>query len=106
MTEPFIKPSLYADWANGGGVVDEYTFCQTLGQTEAKRRLYAHWQSWITEGDFQEIASKGLNHVRIPVGYWAVQTNPGDPYVSGQLEFLDKAIVWARNAGLKVIIGK
>lgn len=106
VTEPFIKPSLYAQWANGGGVVDEYTFCKALGPTEAKQRLSAHWNSWITEADFQEIASKGFNHVRIPIGYWAVQTNNGDPYVSGQLDILDKAIGWARNSGLKVLIGE
>lgn len=45
-----------------------------------------------------------MNHVRIPIGYWAVRPKAGDPYVSGQLEFLDRAITWAGNVGLKVWI--
>ncbi|KAF4633217.1 hypothetical protein G7Y89_g4895 [Cudoniella acicularis] len=102
--EPWITPSLFQPWANGGGVVDEYTFTQTLGPQAAQNQLTQHWASWITEADFQEIASFGLNHVRIPIGYWALNPLPGDPYVQGQLPFLDQAIVWARNAGLKVML--
>lgn len=45
-----------------------------------------------------------MNHVRIPVGYWALKHLDGDQYVDGQLEYLDKAIGWARAAGLKVIL--
>lgn len=102
--EPWITPSIFDQWANGGGVVDEYTLTAALGKDEASRRLNAHWASWITEEDFKEIASMGLNHVRIPVGYWAFNPLPGDPFVQGQLTYLDQAIVWARNHGLKVML--
>jgi glucan 1,3-beta-glucosidase len=102
--EPWITPSLFEPWANGGGVVDEYTFTKALGKGTAQSQLNAHWGSWITEADFQEIASFGLNHVRIPIGYWAVAPVDGDPYVQGQLTYLDRAIGWARNAGLKVML--
>lgn len=33
-----------------------------------------------------------LNHVRIPIGYWAFETGPGEPYISGQLPYLQKAV--------------
>jgi len=102
--EPWITPSIFEQWADGGSVVDEYTLTAALGQDEASRRLNAHWSSWITEADFQEIASMGLNHVRIPVGYWAFNPLPGDPYVQGQIPYIDKAIQWARNHGLKVML--
>ncbi|KAH8679968.1 1,3-beta glucanase [Tricladium varicosporioides] len=102
--EPWITPSLFQPWANGGGVVDEYTFTATLGKAAAQNQLTQHWASWITEADFKEIASFGLNHVRIPIGYWALNPLAGDPYVQGQLPFLDNAIKWARNAGLKVML--
>lgn len=36
--------------------------------------------SWITEQDLQEIASCGLNLVRIPIGYWSVDISGGEPY--------------------------
>jgi len=102
--EPWICPSIFQDWADGGGVVDEYTYTQALGKTEAQNRLTQHWSTWITQDDFNEIASVGLNHVRIPIGYWALNPLPGDPYVQGQLPFLDSAIQWARAAGLKVLL--
>ena len=104
MLEPWITPSIFQPWANGGGVVDEYTFTQTVGQAAAQQQLTNHWNSWITQDDFNEIASMGLNHVRIPLGYWALNPLPGDPYVQGQLPILDQAIGWARTAGLKVLL--
>jgi glucan 1,3-beta-glucosidase len=102
--EPWITPSIFSQWANGGGVVDEYTYCQALGQAEANSRLTQHWNTWVTQADFQAIAAAGLNHVRIPIGYWALNPLPGDPYVQGQLPILDNAIDWARQAGLKVML--
>ncbi|KAI9838903.1 MAG: hypothetical protein M1819_004111 [Sarea resinae] len=102
--EPWITPSIFDEWSNGGGVVDEYTLCQTLGYDAAYSLLSEHWNSWITQDDFNEIAAAGLNHVRIPIGYWAFTLLEGDPYVQGQLNVLDQAIGWAAGAGLKVII--
>lgn len=102
--EPWITPSIFSDWADSTTVVDEYTYTQTLGKTEAESRLTAHWNSWITQSDFNQIAAAGLNHVRIPIGYWAVAPLDGDPYVQGQLAVLDQAIGWARSAGIKVLL--
>lgn len=102
MTEPWITPSLFD--AAGDAAVDEWTFCETLGEEEARARLSKHWETFITEDDFQQIAQAGMNHVRIPVGYWAVRNFGDDPYVDGQLKYLDRAIVWARTAGLKVMV--
>jgi glucan 1,3-beta-glucosidase len=75
-----------------------------LGQQEASNRLQAHWSSWITESDFQQIASLGLNFVRIPIGYWSVSPVQGDPYVQGAYDYLAKALDWASNHNLKVMI--
>lgn len=102
VTEPWITPSLYE--RAGDGAIDEYTLCQTLGKDAALSLLSAHWASWITAGDLGNIAAAGLNHVRIPIGYWSVAPLNGDPYVQGALEYLDRAIGWAGGAGLKVII--
>jgi glucan 1,3-beta-glucosidase len=41
--------------------------------------------------------------VRIPVGFWAYY-DFGGPYTFGAAPYLDKAVGWARNTGLKVII--
>lgn len=98
--EPWINPSLFQE----GGPVDEYNLCASLGQTECYNRLSQHWNTWITQDDFNQIAAAGLNHVRIPLGYWAINPQPGDPYVQGQINVLDQAIGWARSAGLKILI--
>jgi glucan 1,3-beta-glucosidase len=45
-----------------------------------------------------------LNHVRIPIGYWAFEVGPGEPYISGQLPYLQKAVTWAGSYGIKVIV--
>ena len=45
-----------------------------------------------------------LNHVRVPIGYWAWGVGPDEPYIQGQLPYLRKAVEWARAHGLKLII--
>lgn len=102
--EPWITPSIFQQWANGNGVVDEWTFCQTLGPAEAYNRLSSHWNSWITQDDFNQVAAAGLNHVRIPIGYWSIIPVDGEPYVQGAYNILGQALDWAQAAGLKVMI--
>ena len=75
----------------------------TLGQEEMQSRMQKHWSSWITAEDFSEMASLGLNFVRIPIGYWSVSPIEGEPYVQGAYEWLEKAIGWAGDNGLKVM---
>ncbi|XXG95287.1 hypothetical protein Hte_001548 [Hypoxylon texense] len=99
--EPWITPSFFE--ATPDNVVDEYTLTQTLGADEAAARLQQHWSTWITADDFGDIASKGLNFVRIPVGYWSVTPLTGDPYVDGGYEYLRMALDWANNNDLKTL---
>jgi hypothetical protein len=35
-----------------------------------------------TEQDFAEIAGAGLNHVRISLPYWAIETRDGEPFLA------------------------
>lgn len=64
-----------------------------------------HYSSWITEEDFSKMKSYGLNAVRIPVGYWAYKIMSTDKYYKGsQDEYLEKAIGWAKNNGMYVLI--
>jgi glucan 1,3-beta-glucosidase len=100
--EPWITPSIFD--AVGDAAVDEWSLCGTVGADQCRSLLAEHWSTFITADDFNQIASTGMNHVRIPVGYWAVKHLDGDPYVDGQLEYLDQAVGWARAAGLKIIV--
>lgn len=98
--EPWITPSMFRE----GGPKDEYSLSAELGPDEGFRRLSDHWNSWITEDDFRQIAGAGLNHVRIPIGYWSVLKLDNDPYISGAYDKLGQALDWAQGAGLKVMI--
>jgi aryl-phospho-beta-D-glucosidase BglC (GH1 family) len=56
-----------------------------------------HWNSFITESDFEFMSSKGITAVRIPVGWWiASDPNPPAPFVGGSLKALDNAFTWAK----------
>ncbi|KAF2748366.1 glycoside hydrolase family 5 protein [Sporormia fimetaria CBS 119925] len=98
--EPWITPSMFEDT----DAVDEYTLTQILGKDAAYSKLSQHWNSFITQDDFGQIAAAGLNHVRIPIGYWSVVPIDGDPYVQGAYDKFGQALDWAQSAGLKVMI--
>ncbi|ESK85926.1 glycoside hydrolase family 5 protein [Moniliophthora roreri MCA 2997] len=101
--ESWITPSLFDNTGNPD-IIDEFTFGQLQDRQAAEQALKAHWDTFITEADFEAIAAAGLNHVRIPIGYWAFDLEEGEPYISGQLPYLQQAIGWAQNHGLKVIV--
>lgn len=46
----------------------------------------------------------GLNAIRIPLGYWAVDVQDDEPYVAGQYPYLIQAVHWAQEVGLQVMI--
>ncbi|KAF4552727.1 Cellulase-like protein 7 [Elsinoe fawcettii] len=102
LLEPWITPSFFdsePDW-----VVDEYTLSQHLGRDEYLRRLQPHWENFIRPEDLDQIAGAGMNHVRIPVGYWSVIPRQGDPYIDGAYPYLGRVLDWANDRGLKVMI--
>ncbi|KZT59079.1 glycoside hydrolase family 5 protein [Calocera cornea HHB12733] len=101
--EPWITPSIFDNTGNDG-IVDEYTLGQYSDYNTAVNTLRSHWSSWITQSDLQAIAAAGLNHVRIPIGFWAFD-NGGTPYIKDQqYSYLKKAVQWASNSGIAVWI--
>ncbi|KAF4628737.1 hypothetical protein G7Y89_g9410 [Cudoniella acicularis] len=78
--------------------VDQWTFDSTTG---AQAALETHWSTFFTEDDIKTIAATGINALRIPIGFWAYD-NANTNYISGADAYLEKAIGWARNAGMKV----
>ncbi|KAL5494766.1 hypothetical protein ACEPAI_228 [Sanghuangporus weigelae] len=99
---PWITPSLFNNL--NSSVVDEWTFCEFQNTSVARAALENHWDTFYSEEDFANIAKAGLNHIRIPLGYWAFDVQPGEPYIQGQLPYLERAIKWATKYGLKVIL--
>ena len=99
--EPFITPSLF-NYDTRMGIIDEWTLCEHLGR-RAPGILEKHYSTFVTEDTFREIADAGLDHVRIPFGYWAVQTYDGDPFLfRTSWRYLLRAIEWARKYGLRI----
>ncbi|KAF8992505.1 exo-beta-1,3-glucanase [Cyathus striatus] len=101
--EPWITPSIF-DNTGDSRIIDEWTFGQYQDHDKALATLTHHWDTWITESDFADIAAAGLNHVRLPIGYWAFDISRGEPYIQGQFPYLYKAVQWAQNHNLKIII--
>ncbi|OBZ72452.1 Glucan 1,3-beta-glucosidase [Grifola frondosa] len=76
------------------------------------RCLQNHWDTWITQDDFAAIKAAGLNHVRMQVGYWSIPITSADtnyttsvsPYIAGAWPYLLRALNWAKNNSLHVIL--
>ncbi|KAG9095312.1 hypothetical protein FRC07_011112, partial [Ceratobasidium sp. 392] len=109
-TEPFISPALFEKY-NGNGqnvAVDEWTLSQLMAQDTANgglQQLEEHYKTFITEKDFAEIAAAGLNWVRIPIPYWAIEVWDDEPFLPRVAwTYFLKAIKWARKYGLRINI--
>ncbi|KAF1950908.1 glucan 1,3-beta-glucosidase precursor [Byssothecium circinans] len=102
--ESFLVPSIFTKHSTPELTIgDEWALCTKLGKQGCYDALKPHWDKFVKLADFKKIKKAGFNVVRIPIGYWAY-LDDGAPYTSGAAPYLDKAIGWARETGLKVII--
>ncbi|KAF1322460.1 Glucan 1,3-beta-glucosidase, partial [Globisporangium splendens] len=79
----------------------------------AVQRFEGHWKSFITEDDIAQIASAGLNTVRVPVGYWITGFDDHDVsneaewkvHAPGGLKHLDRLVrEWVKTHNVSVLI--
>ena len=104
VTEPFIVPGLYEAFPNGtaGTSVDEYTLSLNMGD-QLESAMTEHYETFITEEDFMQMAASGLTWVRIPIGFWALETREGEPFLEGVAwRYIVRALGWCRKYGLRV----
>ncbi len=94
--EKWMVPDVYAGTNTG----DEYSLCLALGD-QAKARLDQHRETFITAEDFRWIKECGLNAVRLPVGYWALEGPK--PFVESS-RFIDFALEQCRQNGLSLLL--
>src|SRR5580698_1385534 len=94
--ERWMTPDTY----RGTDAPDEYTLCLMLGD-QAKGRLDQHRDTFITARDFRWIKDSGLNAVRLPVGYWALEAPT--PYVECS-RFIDFALDQCQKNNLKLLL--
>ncbi|KAI6756965.1 hypothetical protein HG530_011563 [Fusarium avenaceum] len=86
---------------------DEWQCVKGIGQDKANAAFKKHWETWITEDDIKQIASLGLNAVRIPVGYWMYEDiiQAGEYWPRGGIWHLDRIVGWCKKHGIYVLIG-
>lgn len=81
--EPWITPSFFYRWLgknhSDGVAMDSYTACESLGAEEGNKLMRAHWDAWYTEQHISDLADRGVEIVRLPIGDWTL--DPYGPYV-------------------------
>jgi len=85
--------------------MDSWTFCEALGAKEANKVLRAHWDAWLKEEHFKQLADRGVELVRIPIGDWTLK--PYGPYVDcmdGAKEKIQWALDEFDKVGIKVLL--
>lgn len=101
--EPFITPSFFQNFGSKDNIVDEWTLLSRLGPSKAKDTMEKHYSAFITKKTFSDIRAAGMDHVRFPFGYWAVQIYDGDPYVAMiSWRYMLRGIEYCRQNGLRV----
>ena len=95
--ENWMDPAMF----EGTGAEDEIWLGRKLSPEDLAARLKEHRDTYVTEEDFETIASHGMNLVRIPVPYFIFGDRPPYP---GCAEYLDLAFDWAEKYGLKILI--
>ena len=107
--ENWMVPSLFACAAQPA--ISELDVANGWGGS-ARALLERHWDSWITEKDFQWMASIGINTVRLPLGYWHLPTEhtAGTAYESvghiyqGAWSRVIRTVAMAADHGIGVLI--
>lgn len=103
MIEPFITPALFEKYPTA---IDEWTLSEAMTADTSDggglSQLEDHYQTFVvgvprlpplplpkitdvamqTEQDIAQIAGAGLNWIRLPIPYWAIETWPGEPFLA------------------------
>lgn len=99
--EPWVTPSLFA----GTGTFDEPTLSQAVEAKRYAKMIDDHRASFVTEQDFQSIAARGFDAVRLQVPWFVLgDSGPLPGPSAGCLAYVDKAFEWAQAAGVDVLL--
>ena len=95
--------------------IDEWTLGQTLqtsvgGLPMAQKYMERHWDTFVSEEDFKDLAIAGVTHLRIPMSYWirrgygydGMELQEDEPYIPGAWPYFVRACHWARKYNLTV----
>ncbi|KZP22688.1 glycoside hydrolase family 5 protein [Athelia psychrophila] len=102
--EPLISPALFQAYPDA---IDEWSLSAVIAAntfTTLEAVLKGHHNTFITEKDIAQIAGAGLNWIRVPIPYWAIETWEGEPFLEGvSWKYIVCLLGWARKYGLRSI---
>ncbi|RXW17230.1 hypothetical protein EST38_g8624 [Candolleomyces aberdarensis] len=80
--EPITTPQLYQKYSPA---LDEWDLSVAMASDRTEggglEQIEEHYRTFITEKDIAEIAGAGLTWIRLPIGFWAIETFPGEPFL-------------------------
>ena len=77
---------------------------QVLGSAEYSERLRRHYETFVSEFDFNRKAAIGFNAVRLPVP-WHVFGSQGDSLAHiPAIDYVDRAMEWAAKYDMRVLL--
>eukprot|EP00928_Gymnodinium_smaydae_P023109 TRINITY_DN19194_c0_g1_i1.p1 TRINITY_DN19194_c0_g1~~TRINITY_DN19194_c0_g1_i1.p1 ORF type:complete len:642 (+),score=75.47 TRINITY_DN19194_c0_g1_i1:58-1983(+) len=83
----------------------EWSLMLELRKRNELQALARHRETFYKRKDFEAIREAGLNAVRLPFGYWVVLgPGAGEPYVGPAIEYIDRAVAWAEELGLQILL--
>lgn len=102
--EPFITPAFFEKYPSA---VDEWTLSEAMAADTSPggglSQLEDHYNTFIVEQDIAQIAGAGLNWIRLPIPYWAIEVWPGEPFLAKtSWKYILRILGWARKYGLRV----
>ncbi|KAK0228429.1 glycoside hydrolase superfamily [Armillaria fumosa] len=106
-----MTPSMFKQAS--GKQMSEYDIasgCDSIA--DAQSLLEEHWDTFITEADFEYLASLGINTVRLPIGYWNLGPSfcTGTPFAAVAAVYENawprvvRAIGWGLLYGIGVLV--
>lgn len=84
----------YQAGVNLGGWISQY---QTFD--------HAHFKSFIVESDIAQIASWGMDHIRLPIDYPVLEEDDNPcVYLEEGFAYIDNCLTWCKKYGLNLIL--
>lgn len=104
--EGWMTPELFS----GVSGSDETIFMEE--KPNAAEAIEEHWQTFITEEDFEWLSNHGINYVRLPIPWWLY----GETFTytheevthtvtyARSFEYIQQAMVWAEEYDIQVLL--
>jgi glucan 1,3-beta-glucosidase len=104
--EGWMSPDLF----EGVSGSDETIFMEE--KPNAAQALEEHWQTFITEDDFEWLSDHGVNYVRLPIPWWLygeefTYTHEGITHnitYARSFEYIQQAMEWAEEYNINVLL--